>query len=199
MALGQTLPTTSYGYPEYCALKYVNSLLVTVFLNRHTALIENNYWNRISMALAQQGIDPGNVIDPTSPRCRICGTGTEEPKHIMTDCEELQHLRLRIFGNRKPTPPYTDIKVYQLVAFLKVINLPSLEMKPYLEQYTPTSVPDEARSTPPLPIVEGAEMVSEDSEDDIAVREAAEAAGGRLLHNYLLTSNAPPRMGGKFY
>ena len=65
-----------------------------------------------------------------------------------------------------PTPPYTKIKVYQLVAFLKVINLPSLEMKPYLEQYAPTSIPEEARPTP-LPIVDGAEMVSDDSDDDI--------------------------------
>ena len=65
-------------------------------------------------------------------------------------------------------------------------------MKPYLEQYTPTDVPEEARPTPPLPIVEGAELVSDDSEDDIAVQEAAEAAGGNLLHNYLLTSNNPP-------
>ena len=73
----------------------------------------------------------------------------------MTDCDELQHLRLRIFGNHKPEPPYTNIKVYQLVAFLRVINLPSLEMKPYLEQYTPTSIPDEARPTPPPPIVDG--------------------------------------------
>ena len=78
------------------------------------------------------------------------------------------------------------------MAFLKVINLPSLEMKPFLEQYNPTAVPEEARPTPPLPIVEGAEMVSEDSEDDIAVRSAAEAAGHIWLHNYLLTSNNPP-------
>ena len=65
-------------------------------------------------------------------------------------------------------------------------------MKPYLEQYTPTTIPEEARPDPPLPIVEGAEMVSSDSEDDSAVLRAAEAAGGRLLHNYLLTTNNPP-------
>ena len=84
----------------------------------------------------------------------------------------------------------------------QVINLPSLEMKPYLEQYTPTSIPEEARPTPPPPIVEGAEAVSSDSEDDSAVRRAAEAAGGTLLHNYLLTSNNPPlpKPGGeRFY
>ena len=162
-------------------------------------MIENNYWSRIGDALNRQGIDPGDSIDASCPKCRICGTGKEEPKHLMTDCEDLEHLRLRIFGDRKPEPPYTNVKVYQLVAFLKVINLPSLEMKPYLEQYTPTDVPEEARPTPPLPIVEGAELVSDDSEDDIAVQEAAEAAGGNLLHNYLLTSNDPPAQGDQFF
>ena len=88
------------------------------------------------------------------------------------------------------------------MAFLKVINLPSLEMKPYLEQYTPTSIPEEARPTPPPPIVEGAEMVSSDSEGDPAALRAAEAAGGILLHNYLVTSNKPPLptpKGRRFY
>ena len=88
------------------------------FLNKHTALIENNYWDRIRNALAQQNIDMGDTIEASCPKCRICGTGKEEPKHLMTDCEELQHLRLRTFGNHKPLPPYTNIKVYQLVAFL---------------------------------------------------------------------------------
>ena len=164
-------------------------------------MIENNYWNRINDALARQDIDPGDSIDSSCSKCRICGTGKEEPNHLMSDCKDLEHLRLKIFGNRYPEPPYTNIKVYQLVAFLKVINLPSLEMKPYLEQYNPTTIPDEARPTPP-PIVEGAELVSDDSEDDQAVLAAAEAAGGNMLHNYLLTSNNPPLPapgGRKFY
>ena len=78
------------------------------------------------------------------------------------------------------------------MAFLKVINLPSLEMKPYLEQYTPTSIPEEARPTPPPPIVEGAENISSDSEADSAVIRAANAAGDQWLHNYLHIRNNPP-------
>ena len=120
----------------------------------------------------------------------------------MTDCLKLKTLRLNVFGHHKPEPPYTKVKVYQLVSFLKIINLPSLEMKPYLEQYNPTAIPEEARATPPPPIVEGAEMVSSDSEEDSAVLRAAEAAGGRLLHNYLVTTNKPPlppAKGGRFY
>ena len=44
---------------------------------------------------------------------------------------------------------------------------------------------------PPLPIVEGAEVITS-SDDDTAARVAAGVAGDRLLHNYLLTTNAPP-------
>ena len=165
-------------------------------------MIENNYWSRVSDALAAQGIDAGDTIDASDPKCRICGTGVEEPKHLMTECKDLEYLRLRIFGHHKPQPPYTNVKVYQLVAFLKVINLPSLEMKPYLEQYNPTSIPEEARPTPPPPIVEGAELISDDSDDDIAVSTAANAAGTRFLHNFLLTRNQgslPTQGGDNFY
>ena len=115
----------------------------------------------------------------------------------MTECVKLSTLRLNTFGHPNPQPPYTGVKVYQLVAFLKVINLPSLEMKPYLEQYNPTSIPDEARPTPPPPIVDGAEAVSSDSEGDSAVQKAAEEAGGQWLHNYLTTGNIPPPQPGR--
>ena len=74
-------------------------------------------------------------------------------------------------------------------------------MKPLLEQYNPASIPEEARPTPPPPIVEGAEMVSSD-DDSVAAMVAAETAGGKLLHNYLLTRNKPPLQdprGAMFY
>ena len=74
-------------------------------------------------------------------------------------------------------------------------------MRPLLEEYTPASVPEEARPTPLPPIVEGAELVSSDDED-LAARVAAETAGGLLLHNYLLTKNKPPLQdpkGARFY
>ena len=48
--------------------------------------------------------------------------------------------------------------------------------------------------------MEGAELVS--SSDESAARVAAEIAGGKLLHNYLLTRNKPPLQdpkGAKFY
>ena len=107
----------------------------------------------------------------------------------MTHCEPLADLRRSIFGHPFPEPPYDDFKVYQLVAFLKQSKFPSLEMRPYLEQYDPTSIPEEARPTPPAPIVDGAEPISSDEDDNSAARRAAEVAGGKLLHNYLYTTN----------
>ena len=125
----------------------------------------------------------------------------ETAEHIMSDCVDLAALRLRIFAHPFPKPPYTNFKVYQIVAFLKEVNLQSLEMRPYLEEYNPASIPEEANSARPLPIVEGAEPISS-SDEDTAVRMAAEIAGGRLLHNYLLTNNFPPLQdpeGAMFY
>ena len=125
----------------------------------------------------------------------------------MSRCTDPQmiSIRLRIFAHPFPQPPYTDFKVFQIVAFLKEVKMPSLEMRPYLEEYDPTSIPGEAQPTPsPIqPIVEGAEMVSsEDEGNRTAALRAAETAGGLLLHNYLYTSNNPPLQdpkGAKFY
>ena len=89
------------------------------------------------------------------------------------------------------------------MAFLREAKIPSLEMQPFLEAYEPAAIPEEARPTPPRPIVAGAEVVSsEDEGQNRAARTAAEIAGGRLLHNYLLTTNNPPLQdprGGMFY
>ena len=121
----------------------------------------------------------------------------------MSVCEDLATMRQRIFTHPFPAPPYTDFKVYQIVAFLKELKLPSLEMRPYLEEYIPARIPEEARPSPLLPVVPGAEMVSSSDEDFFAAaRGAAEIAGGNLLHNYLLTQNAPPLQdpkGAQFY
>ena len=146
--------------------------------------------------------EEGEEIIPVSPAlCRRCGLGEEKPQHLMSVCPNLATLRLSIFAHPFPQPPYTNIKLFQVIAFLKEIKTPSLEMRPFLEQYNPASIPEEARPPPPPPIVEGAEVVSSDN-DSSAAMVAAEAAGGKLLHNYLLTTNKPPLQdpkGAMFY
>ena len=159
------------------------------FLNRHQALIDNAERDQIDGLLSLLDDNGEEVIPPSDPTCRRCGKGEEKPEHLMTHCEPLADLRRSIFGHPFPEPPYDDFKVYQLVAFLKQSKLPSLEMRPYLEQYDPTSIPEEARPTPPAPIVDGAEPISSDEDDNSAARRAAEVAGGKLLHNYLYTTN----------
>ena len=172
------------------------------FLNRHQALIDNSERAHIISKLPENERAEGELIIPVSSAlCRRCGKAEEKPEHLMSDCEDLADLRLRIFAHPFPRPPYTDFKVYQIVAFLKEVNIQSLEMRPYLEEYNPASIPEEARPTPPLPIVEGAELVSS-SDEDSAARVAAGIAGGKLLHNYLLTLNSPPLQdpeGAMFY
>ena len=61
--------------------------------------------------------------------------------------------------------------------------------------------PSRGQTNSPPPIVEGAEEVSSDN-DSLAAMVAAETAGGRMLHNYLLTRNKPPKQdprGAMFY
>ena len=162
------------------------------FLNRHQAIIDNSERNQVDELVNLYDEDGEEVIAPSDPTCRKCGKGEEKPEHLLSQCVPLAPLRLSIFGHPFPRPPYTDIKVFQIVAFLKALQLPSLEMKPYLEQYDPTIIPEEARPTPSppsTPIVEGAELVSSDEDITTAANRAAEAAGGRLLHNYLYTTN----------
>ena len=159
------------------------------FLNRHQAIIDNAERDQIDGLLSLLDDQGEEVIPPSDPTCRKCGRGEGKPEHLMTHCEPLAPLRLSIFGHPNPLPPYDDFKVYQIVAFLKHLQLPSLEMRPFLEQYDPTSIPEEARPTPSPPIVEGAEPVSSDEDSPSAVRRAAEVAGGKLLHNYLYTTN----------
>ena len=172
------------------------------FLNRHQALIDNSDRAHIIANLPEDERVEGELIIPVSSAlCRRCGEAEEKPEHIMSDCKDLAALRLRIFAHPFPKPPYTDFKVFQIVAFLKEVKLQSLEMRPFLEEYNPANIPEEARPTPPLPIVDGAELVSS-SDEDTAARVAAETAGGALLHNYLLTMNAPPLQdpkGARFY
>ena len=172
------------------------------FLNRHQALIDNSERGRYILGLPADEREDGEEIIPVSDAtCRRCGEGEEKPYHIMSICRNLAAMRLRFFAHPFPSPPYKDIKVYQIVAFLKELKLPSLEMRPLLEEYIPANIPEEARPTPLPPIVEGAEMVSSEDED-LAARVAAETAGGLWLHNYLLTRNKPPLQdpkGAMFY
>ena len=153
------------------------------------------------MSLPEDEREEGEEIIPISPAlCRRCGEEEEKPFHLMSVCKDLATVRLRIFAHPFPSPPYTNIKLYQIIAFLKEIKTPSLEMRPFLEEYIPASIPEEARPTP-SPIVEGAEAISSEDET-LAARVAAEMAGGKLLHNYLLTMNDPPLQdprGAQFY
>ena len=186
--------------PKVICSQVIQFITGHTFLKQHQAVIDGAERDRIVAVIDNTTPDGEDIIPLPDPTCRRCGVGKEDPEHVMSICPNLATTRLEIFGHPFPEPPYVDVKVYQLVAFLKEIQLPSLEMRPFLEEYNPTSIPEEARPTPPPPIVEGAEPISEDDDLDTAATKAAEAAGGRLLHNYLVTSNKPPLHSGEgFY
>ena len=77
-------------------------------------------------------------------------------------------------------PPYTNIKVYQLVSYLKDVKLKSLEMRPFVEEFRASELPERM---PDWAKVNG----NEDSSDDeiqAATRHAKEC-GDKVLQKLL--------------
>ena len=83
------------------------------FLNRQQALIDNSDCAHLIAGLPEGERVEGELIIPVSSAlCRRCGKAEEKPEHLMSDCEDLAALRLRIIAHPFPRPPYTDFKVY---------------------------------------------------------------------------------------
>merc|ERR1711993_187851 len=94
------------------------------FLNRHQAIIENKEREYLIKGLPVDERGEGAEIIPVSPNiCRRCGIGAETPEHLMSVCRKLATLRLRTFGNPFPQQPFTNIKVFQIVAFLREVKM----------------------------------------------------------------------------
>ena len=98
----------------------------------------------------------------------------------MTKCEKLVGCRIGVFGREDIIPPYTHIKVYQLVSYLKDIKLKSLEMRPFVEEFKASELP---QRMPDWAKVNG----NEDSSDDElqANTRYAKECGDKVLHKLL--------------
>ena len=124
---------------------------------------------------------------PTAPlskpyiaSCTLCGKDEESSFHIMTECEKLNRIRLNVFGREDILPPYTNIKVYKLVSFLKDVKLKSLEMRPFVEEFKSAELPERM---PDWAKVNG----NEDSSDDELQADTryAKECGDRVLQKLL--------------
>ena len=112
--------------------------------------------------------------------CSLCGQGEESSYHIMTECPVLLNTRMGVFGKEKIVSPYTDIPVYKLISYLKDVKLKSLEMRPFIEEFKATELPER------MPDWAKVNDNTDSSDDELqADRRYAQAEGDKLLHQFL--------------
>ena len=76
--------------------------------------------------------------------------------------------------------PYTDIPVYKLISYLKDVKLKSLEMRPFIEEFKATELPER------MPDWAKVNDNTDSSDDELqADRRYAQAEGDKLLHQFL--------------
>merc|ERR1712141_748145 len=95
-------------------------------------------------------------------------------------CPRLGTTRVSVFGKEEILPPYIDIPVYKLISYLRDVKLKSLEMRPFIEEYTATQLPERM---PDWARVNDNDSSSDD-ESQADARYAKEC-GDKLLH-YIL-------------
>ena len=92
------------------------------YLNRHQALIDNNFREQIRIKVGNEDRNGEEIIPPADPSCTKCKfdpsqkNKEETPLHLMTDCIGLAELRLQIFGTHRPAPP-SDFQFTKLWPF----------------------------------------------------------------------------------
>ena len=60
--------------------------------------------------------------------------GDQTTEHIMSHCDKFAPLRLQIFGQAEPQPPYT-MPLHKVIDFLKAAKIHSLEMYETYKQF----------------------------------------------------------------
>ena len=132
--------------PRPIAGQMVQVLTGHTHLKRHQAVIDDTERTRYLEALNWDNADDdGNaIIDAPDPKCSRCKIGDETPLHLLAECDNLATLRLQIFGKEElvapgEIPDFSDIPVYQLIAFFREANFETLSMKPLTAQYLPTN------------------------------------------------------------
>ena len=98
----------------------------------------------------------------------------------MTECQKLNTASLSVFGKVDILPPYDNIPVYKLVSYLKDVKMKSLEMRPFIEEYKATELPDRMQMW--------ARVNDNDSSSDDELQadtRYAKECGDKLLHHIL--------------
>ena len=150
------------------------------FLRRHQAIIDSAELQKLEQ---HEGLgEDAEFHDAMEPiaTCSLCGKQEESSYHIMTECQRLVTTRIGIFGREKILPPYDYIPVYKLIAYLRETKLKSLEMRPFVEEYKATELPER------MPDWAKINDFDESSDDELqADTRYAKECGDKLLHQYL--------------
>ena len=150
------------------------------FLRRHQAIIDSTELGYLEQ---HEGLGEDQefheAMEPIA-KCSLCGQSEESSFHIMTECPRLATTRVAVFGKEEILPPYDTIPVYKLISYLKDVKLKTLEMRPFVEEYTATQLPEQM---PDWAKVQGN---SDESDDELqADTRYARECGDKFLHQYL--------------
>ena len=105
------------------------------YLNRHKAIIaEKRRASQLArqarmeyLGLVLSSDEEETPIVVPDKKCDLCGEGEQTTEHIMTHCPKFASLRLSIFGNSQPQPPYC-MPLPKIINFLKEAKIASLEL-----------------------------------------------------------------------
>merc|ERR1712115_146918 len=167
--------------PRIIVGQLIQILTGHTFLKRHQAVIDESERQRIIAANNFDNADEDGmaIIDAPDPTCDRCHKGEETPLHLLSECEALGDLRRSIFGREKlvgpgEIPDFSDLRVYQIVAFFREAKFDTLTMHPFLAQYLPTDKPG-----------------NEDNQEMIEERQKGFERGKAWTSKYLFHLKAP--------
>ena len=150
------------------------------FLKRHQAIIDAEELRRLEQHEGLgEDVEFHEAMDPVTA-CSLCGEDEETSYHIMTECPVLATTRVSVFGKDEILPPYDNIPVYKLISYLRDVKLKSLEMRPFVEEFKATELPER--------MPDWARVNDNDSSSDDELQadtRYAKECGDKLLH-YIL-------------
>ena len=83
------------------------------------------------------------IIDKSDKKvCRYCAKGEESTEHIMSYCDKFATERQLLFNDPYPAPPYTNLPFEQVVTFLKMAKINTLELQSSIKEMLKSSHPD---------------------------------------------------------
>ena len=83
------------------------------------------------------------IIDKSNDDlCRFCENGKESSEHILSYCDKFATLRQILFNDPYPAPPYDNLPFEQIVNFLKMAKVNTVELHSSIKEMLKTTNPD---------------------------------------------------------